>query len=754
MASSSPVVLPHLSVAQIQQLLVTASLDDLLLLAVLLLGGTAYLSNGILWNKPDPYHYKWFERPQAAVAGLLAANAQTRDIAQRLEETGKQAVIFWGSQSGTAEGFAHRLAHDLHRRLKLEALVADVSDYDEHTISQIPASKPAIFIMATYGEGDPSDNAGQFVQWLKSKPDAGDLSFANLKFAAFGCGNSNYKYYNAVVDAVVASLQSLGATMLMPVGKADEARATTEEDFLEWKKSLFTELCTQYGLTEREPEYEPSISVVLDDSIDISGVYVGEPYAPAAKKSSIKTPSTPTVLMPVVSSRELTTTSSPPGRGSQEPTRSCLHLELDFANLPEIKYKTGDHLAVQPVNPACEVVRLLQVLGLQDQADTPVMIQPIDPTEDTSRIPSPTTLRALFQHYLEISGPVSRETVLALASFAPTATAKSFLVGIASEKTAYADFLARHHITLARLLQHISKAIDRSVTWNGHLPLSFVIESLRPMTPRYYSISSSSIISPRRAAITVANNPSILTQNSQTIIPGLASTYLASFVVGQKTTIPEVQDDGTVRDTDAAYPPTIISSSSSSSPSLYASIRRSTFKLPASAATPLMLVAAGTGIAPFRAFLQERARLAAIHRDQGKPIGRILLFFGCRHPDLDLLYKDELGELQQNSALKGYLEIVYAFSRYQQETNHEAEHQGQKKRTYVQDKIARRSTDVVSLLIHEDAALYICGSASMARDVGTQVAEALKRERGMDDAALRRWRDERKRVKRWQEDVW
>ncbi|EXJ89604.1 hypothetical protein A1O3_02671 [Capronia epimyces CBS 606.96] len=766
MVSSSAFALPNLEISQVHQLFAIASLDDLFLLAVLLLGGAAYLSNGVLWNKPDPYHYKWFERPQAAAVGLLAANTQTRDIALRLEETGKQAVIFWGSQSGTAEGFAHRLAHDLHRRLQLEALVADVSDYDEDTIAKIPASNPAIFIMATYGEGDPSDNSGHFVQWLKSNPE--DVSFGTLKFAAFGCGNSNYKYYNAVVDAVVASLQSLGAALFMPVGKADEARATTEEDFLEWKTALFAQLCAQFGLSEREPEYEPSISVVFDDSIDISGVYVGEPLAPRGKKLSLKTPSTPTVLMPVVASRELTTHGSAQSQGQR---RSCLHLELDFADLPEIKYKTGDHLAVQPVNPSREVMLLLNVLALSDQADTPIMIQTMDSTADQTRLPSPTTLRALFQHYLEICGPVSRETVLSLARFAPTDTAKSYLVNIASEKASYAEFIARYHVTLSRLLQHVTAAVDPSVDWKA-LPLSFVIESLRPMMPRYYSISSSSIISPRRAAITVANNPSILAHDSQTTIPGLASTYLSSFVAPQDVPAHDVQiiaagDVGDAMEAKdlVAYPPIISSSSNSTSrTALYASIRRSTFKLPASPATPLILVAAGTGIAPFRGFLHERARLASIQLSQGRPIGRILLFFGCRHPDLDLLYKDELVDLQQNSALKEHLEVVFAFSRYDgdksavdSDTSFPAREQNPKtKRIYVQDKITQRSADVVKLLLDEDAALYICGSASMAREVGVQVGEALRREKGtdMDDTALRRWREDRKRVKRWQEDVW
>ena len=92
----------------VYQLIANASYGDLTILILLLIGGAAYISNGILWDKPDPYHYKWFERPQSTFTSFAADAKNTRNIAEKLTESGKQAVIFWGSQSGTAEAFAHR----------------------------------------------------------------------------------------------------------------------------------------------------------------------------------------------------------------------------------------------------------------------------------------------------------------------------------------------------------------------------------------------------------------------------------------------------------------------------------------------------------------------------------------------------------------------------------------------------------------------------------------------------------------------
>ncbi|KAK5265710.1 hypothetical protein LTR99_008848 [Exophiala xenobiotica] len=740
MASSSS--LADAAPLLIRQLIASPTYDDLLVLVILLLGGLAYATHGTFWDKPDPYHNNWFERPQATIASLAASSRSTRNIAEKLAETGKKAVIFWGSQSGTAEGFAHRLARDCHGRLKLEVLVADVSDYDHQTIAELSTSQHAIFIMSTYGEGDPSDNSTSFLSWLKSAsasaPEAASLQ--NLRFAAFGCGNSNYKYYNAVVDTVVTSLQGLGAKMVLPVGKADEARGTTDEDFLEWKTTLFAALCTQLGLTEREQEYEPSIKVVLDDSIDVSGVYLGEPVASNSSSLSGRHtqsgPSSAIVPLPICAARELFLEGALAG-GSK--SRSCLHLEVDLSEHPEVKYKTGDHLAVRPINPSSEVTALIDILGLAGRENTPLMIQCVDQSSSDNNsnlnLPSPTTISALFHHYLEICGPVSRESVLSLAQFASTSTAKAYLQDLASDKIVFANFLAKHHITLARLLKHVTQTVDPTASWSD-LPLPFVIESLRPMTPRYYSIASSSITSPRRAAITVANNPQQLLLDNDTVsIPGLASTYLSSFVPSNV----QKPESGSPSYPPIVNPAFLTASSTTPALALHASIRRSTFKLPASPSTPLILIAAGTGIAPFRAFLQERARLASLN----KPVGRMVLFFGCRHPEKDLLYKEELQQLQ--AALADKLDIVYAFSRVGGE--------GAKKK-YVQDRVDERRDSLVGFLLEEDAALYICGSAVMAREVGNRVGDAVKNARGYDDDDLKKWREERKRAKRWQEDVW
>ena len=145
-----------------RRLLQLQYVDDIAGTIAVLLGLVILLLRGVVWDKPDPYNHLWFERPQEKTAGLRKITEQNRNIAQRLEEANKDIVIFWGSQSGTAEGFASRLARDLQVRFGISTLAADLSDFDPGTIASISSPRKAIFLLSTYGEGDPSDNAAEF----------------------------------------------------------------------------------------------------------------------------------------------------------------------------------------------------------------------------------------------------------------------------------------------------------------------------------------------------------------------------------------------------------------------------------------------------------------------------------------------------------------------------------------------------------------------------------------------------------------
>ncbi len=176
------------------------------------------------------------------------------------------------------------------------------------------------------------------------------------------------------------------------------------------------------------------------------------------------------------------------------------------------------------------------------------------------------------------------------------------------------------------------------------------------LAPRYYSISSSPSGAPARCSITVAVVAGAAV-SGRGLYKGVCSNYLASRREGETVF-------ATVRETKAG------------------------FRLPDDPARPIIMIGPGTGLAPFRGFLQERAALKA----KGATLGPSLLFFGCRRPDQDYLYADELGAF----AASGVTELFTAFSR------------GDGPKTYVQHLLAAQK-DRVWQLIEQGAVIFVCG---------------------------------------------
>ncbi|KAJ5949043.1 hypothetical protein N7454_000627 [Penicillium verhagenii] len=697
---------------ELQKYTTPTGIADYAALAIIASVSAGYLSRGTLWDKADPHYHLYFERPQLKNGSQSGMNAsrETRNIARKLEEAGKNIVIFWGSQSGTAEGFANRLAREISIQWGQECMSADLSDYDPVTISEIPNTKLAIFIVSTYGEGDPADNTADFWSWITK---ADSISLANLQYAAFGLGNTNYKFYNKVVDVIVEGLKNFGAKALMPVGRANDAEGATEEDFLAWKEDLFMVFKDKLGFERGEANYVPSLKVEEDESLEPIDLHHGEPNnhndtaKGAAQSSSVRS-------LSITNSRELFTSSN----------RNCLHLDVDLGNQPELTYKTGDHLAIWPANPDSEVERLLKILDLSSRRDVPVIIRPVDPTTKIT-LPTPTSAIALLRYYLEICGPVNRDHVRDLAQFAPTPEAKTYLTQLSQDKDFYAEFINRTHLNLGRLLQLACPG----QTWTK-IPLSYLVETLPHTRPRYYSISSSSVVSPRKPSITAIISSTPLPGNPNELVHGITSNYLLALSQHANSqphphgiTYPLNGPSNALEDADGHG-------------KIFAHIRRSKFKLPITAKTPLIMVGAGTGLAPFRAFLSERCQVQKI----GKEIGQMILFFGCRDPDEDFIYRDELEAMQ--SVLGDKLRLITAFSR----------HEGTPRR-YVQDRVSEFGQDVVTL-IDEGASFYICGRAAMAREVEKAVGVTMRQAKGWSEEEVNDWSKAVKKKNKWQEDVW
>ncbi|MBT1666385.1 sulfite reductase subunit alpha [Curtobacterium flaccumfaciens] len=227
--------------------------------------------------------------------------------------------------------------------------------------------------------------------------------------------------------------------------------------------------------------------------------------------------------------------------------------------------------------------------------------------------------------------------------------------------------------------------------------LDELLPNLRPLQARQYSISSSPLAHPDRIHLTIA---SVRYGDPHRMYAGVASTFLAD----------RVDPDGTV---DVYLQP------------------NASFGVPADESAPMIMIGPGTGVAPFRGFLHERAASGAT--------GRNWLFFGDQHRDTDFVYRDELTELQEQGVLD---RLDLAFSRDQAE------------KVYVQTRMLERSAELFAWL-EDGGHVYVCGDASrMAKDVEAALLQVIRtgRARGEDDAQA--YLADMRRAKRYVRDVY
>lgn len=690
-----------------------AELDtlDIIVLSIILLGTVAYFTKGKLWGiTKDPYANAF-----ANANGLKAG--KTRNIVEKMEETGKNCIIFYGSQTGTAEDYASRLAKEGKSRFGLETMVADLEDYDYDNLDSVPSDKVVMFVLATYGEGEPTDNAVDFYEFITGE----DISFSqgndpplgNLNFVAFGLGNNTYEHYNSMVRNVNNALEKLGAHRIGEAGEGDDGAGTMEEDFLAWKDPMWAALAEKMRLEEREAVYEPIFSITEREGLtkDSAEVYLGEPnkmHLEGTAKGPFNAHNP--YIAPIAESRELFSVRD----------RNCLHMEVDVSG-SNLTYQTGDHIAVWPTNPGEEVDRFIAILDLTNKRHRVISVKALEPTAKVP-FPTPTTYDAIVRYHMEICAPVSRQFLATLAAFAPDEESKAEMTRLGGDKDYFHEKISIHHLNIARVLSIVSNRKK----WTN-VPFSALIEGVTKLQPRYYSISSSSLVQPKKISITAVVESQMI-PGREDPFRGVATNYLfalkqkqngdpnpTAFGLSYEITGPRNKYDG-------IYVPV--------------HVRHSNFKLPSDPSKPIILIGPGTGVAPFRGFVQERARQAK----NGEDVGKAILFFGCRKRNEDFLYEKEWEEYKQ--VLGDKFELVLAFSR-----------EGPKK-VYVQHQLKDRAKEINELL-EKKAYFYVCGdAANMAREVNAVLAQILAEQRGITEAKAEEIVKNMRAANQYQEDVW
>jgi sulfite reductase (NADPH) flavoprotein alpha-component len=345
------------------------------------------------------------------------------------------------------------------------------------------------------------------------------------------------------------------------------------------------------------------------------------------------------------------------------------HIKIDLTP-SGMSYEPGDSIGIAAPNDPALVALCLTALGVDGHE--------LVPCPDGSVRP----VREAFATQVDITRPLDRTMLLmAMSATSPAeATALRHLAdGDDGAEPADADLLD--------LLQAFPSARPR--LWD-------LVKSLPSLKPRLYSIASSHRAEPGQVSLCVSVVRSTRRGRER---HGVASAFLAH----------RAAEHGQI----------------------LANIQVSHFRLPADPATPVIMVGPGTGIAPFRAFLQERAATGAA--------GPTWLFFGDQHAASDFLFEPELRAWQQAGVLS---RLDTAWSR------------DQAQKIYVQDRMRAHAAELWRWL-QDGAYFYVCGDATrMAKDVDAALREVAAKQGGLTDGEAKDWIVSLARQGRYLRDVY
>ncbi len=573
---------------------------------------------------------------QAWMSGYLAAVSQGGAVAAPASAPLAEAApytILYGSQTGNAKHIASDLA-DAAKARGLDVKLANMADYKPNKLKD---EKFLTIVVSTYGEGEPPESAEKLYAFLASKKAP---KLEGLQVAVLGIGDSSYEFFCKTAIDFEERLSALGANVAFE-------RATLDVDYDDYVADWFSG-----ALDVFEPKLKAAAPAQSNNVVSLQGVALGGPAANISQYSR-KNPF----------EAEVSLVQKITGRDS---TKDVRHVEISLEG-SDITYQAGDALGVYFNNDASEIDQILDILDVDGDAEVQL--------GDKSK-----PIRQVLIEDLELT-----QAYPTFAEKYANVTGDETLTELTHDKVLLRDYLEPRQIyDIIREHPHKIQPQD-------------LVDSLRKMQPRLYSIASSQAEVEEEVHLTVGVVEWDAFEREHL---GGCSGHLGR----------RAQEGDGVR--------VFVESNDN-------------FRLPADPNTPVIMVGPGTGIAPFRSFLQEREAIEAE--------GKSWLFFGNPHFTQDFLYQVEMQSYLKSGILS---QLDVAFSR------------DQAQKIYVQDKIREQGAEVYKWL-EEGAHFYVCGDANrMAKDVHAALLEVVQTHGGLNGDAAEEYLAALKEQKRYQRDVY
>ncbi|MGB6116876.1 MAG: cytochrome P450 [Mesorhizobium sp.] len=494
-----------------------------------------------------------------------------------------------------------------------------------------------------------------------------------VNYVVFGCGNRDWaSTYQSQPRMIDERLAALGANRLIPRGEGD-AREDLDGQFQDWFKALWPQVGKGLGL-----------DVDFSSQIDAEPLYEMEVISDSATNPAIVQTGAKPVTIRVNSELQ----------NVKKSGRSTRHIEV---SLPKgMTYRPGDHLCVVARNGVGLVERVERRFGFAPGAQ--IRLKTTGGRQAPFPIDGPVSVRRILTDYFELQGVATRKQVQALGAATRCPFTRPKIEALIAEAQDGGDAYRTEVLAKRRSVLDLLEEFPAC-----ELSFPAYLEMLPVMAPRYYSISSSPNAMSGECSVTVGIVEGAA-RSGKGDYRGTCSTYLADKSEGD---------------------------------TVFASIKetKAGFQMPDDPSVPLIMIGPGTGLAPFRGFLQERV----MQKAAGATLGPALLFFGCRHPDEDYLYRKELEAMEK----EGIVDLHVAFSRPSK---------GDK--VYVQDVI-RKERKKVWKLIEAGAKIFICGDGSrMEPDVKRTLVRIHSEETDSDAETSEAWIDGLGRSDRYVLDVW
>ncbi|MCP3129852.1 assimilatory sulfite reductase (NADPH) flavoprotein subunit [Shewanella sp. KJ2020] len=533
---------------------------------------------------------------------------------------------------GSQTGNGRGIAKALADKAQAQGYAVNLASMGEYNVRQLKQETLLLLVVSTHGEGESPDDAIELHKFLASKR-APKLD--NLHYAVLALGDSSYEFFCQTGKDFDARLAALGAKSLLPLVECD---VDYEVAAGQWHADV---------LEAVKPLIQTSSATVVS---------IGTAKALGENEFAKQNPYSAEVLV----SQKIT------GRGSDRDVR---HVEIDLGD-SGLSYQAGDALGVWFSNDEALVEEILTALSLSGDEQVVIGTESltlkqalVDKKELTQLYPG------LVKAWAELSGSAD-------------------LLALSEDKEQVRQFILKHQ--LADLVTLYPLASSAAVT------AAKLLELLRPLTPRLYSIASSQSEVETEVHLTVAL---VEDERHGAARFGGASHFLASAQEGTQVKV-------------------------------YVEPNKH-FRLPENPETPVIMIGPGTGVAPFRAFMQERVA-------QGIQ-GDSWLFFGNPHFEQDFLYQTEWQQYLKNGDLS---RIDVAFSR------------DQAHKIYVQHRIKEQGQALWQWL-QNGAHIYICGDAErMAKDVHQALIEVAVEVGGLNSEAAEAYFETLRSDKRYQKDVY